>query len=179
MTTTLMGELEVLQSRCDRLVASREERAEEADKTMARLREVSTISISGETFLAPFLAVRALERDLESGLSLGWAPREAPPSFFLPLADLCAMCHATRTEVLNSTLLPSLVAGLSWPTFWVSFPSRPLFFCWSLCILIPLYSPDTQWSNRWHAEKHTPVPPPRHTTPLLPLERTTASWRLG
>ncbi|CAM9840716.1 unnamed protein product, partial [Ectocarpus sp. 12 AP-2014] len=39
MTTTLMGELEALQSRCDRLVASREERAEEADKTMARLRE--------------------------------------------------------------------------------------------------------------------------------------------
>eukprot|EP00752_Nemacystus_decipiens_P009757 g8714.t1 len=39
MTTTLMGELEALRLRCDRLSASREERAQEADKTMARLRE--------------------------------------------------------------------------------------------------------------------------------------------
>lgn len=55
MTTTLMGELEALQSRCDRLVASREERAEEADKTMARLREVGIYEIYvGETFFAPF-----------------------------------------------------------------------------------------------------------------------------
>lgn len=41
MTTTLMGELEALRLRCDRLSASREERAQEADKTMARLREVT------------------------------------------------------------------------------------------------------------------------------------------
>ncbi|CAM9225756.1 unnamed protein product [Scytosiphon promiscuus] len=39
MTTTLMAELEALRSRCDRLSASREERAEEADKMVARLRE--------------------------------------------------------------------------------------------------------------------------------------------
>ncbi len=40
MTTTLMGELEAMRSRCDRLSASREERADEADKAIARLREV-------------------------------------------------------------------------------------------------------------------------------------------
>lgn len=40
MATTLMGELEALRLRCDRLSASREERAQEADKNMARLREV-------------------------------------------------------------------------------------------------------------------------------------------
>ncbi|CAM9512287.1 unnamed protein product, partial [Hapterophycus canaliculatus] len=39
MNTALMAELEALRSRCDRLSASREERAEEADKMVARLRE--------------------------------------------------------------------------------------------------------------------------------------------
>lgn len=43
MTTTLMGELEAMRSRCDRLSASREERADEADKAIARLREVCLV----------------------------------------------------------------------------------------------------------------------------------------
>lgn len=40
MTRTLMKEVETLQSRCDRLSASREERMEEAERTMKRLKEV-------------------------------------------------------------------------------------------------------------------------------------------
>lgn len=40
MAQTLMAELEALQSRCDRLSTWREERTEEAEKTISRLREV-------------------------------------------------------------------------------------------------------------------------------------------
>lgn len=40
MARTLMSELEALRSRCDQLVASREQRAEEAEKTAKRLQEV-------------------------------------------------------------------------------------------------------------------------------------------
>lgn len=40
MAQTLVTELEALQSRCDRLSTWREERTEEAEKTISRLREV-------------------------------------------------------------------------------------------------------------------------------------------
>ncbi|CAB1111014.1 unnamed protein product [Ectocarpus sp. CCAP 1310/34] len=70
MTTTLMGELEALQSRCDRLVASREERAEEADKTMARLREADAAAAEARSARAGADAERVrMGRDLQSALA--------------------------------------------------------------------------------------------------------------
>lgn len=40
MMKSIVSELEALQTRCDRLTASREKRTEEVEKAMGRLREV-------------------------------------------------------------------------------------------------------------------------------------------
>ncbi|CAM9809243.1 unnamed protein product [Pylaiella littoralis] len=81
MTTTLMAELEALRVRCDRLSESREEGAEEADKTITRFREdnreLEARLRQADAAAAEARAARAgadaervrMERDLQSALA--------------------------------------------------------------------------------------------------------------